>query len=186
VSLNVSEKLIELAGFMLADALWTAFTRTGDGAFAPYAKVIQDGNLDTVQFVAESEHNKDAATQAYDYLIEHADEYFAWALAVDMFMLNLGNRSDLKDLNLDELDMSRFEVTDTIQISAWEQGIEEPVTVQQPYKPPSRGGFKVIGTPYFVVGDEILGESQTSGQLNTLRSGFMQHSKAADHWEDWT
>ncbi len=185
MKITISEKIIELAGFMLADALWEVFSKDDGDAFEPYAKVIRDGEMQTVQFVAESERFKDAATQALDYLTEHADEFDAWALALDMFTIKLGNKSDLKKMNINELNIRDSDMTDTIQITAWERGMEGPVLIQQPYAPHRSGRFRMLGTPFFVLGNEILGESQTRGYLDPLRSGFMQHSEAAEHSQRW-
>lgn len=183
-----SDKLIELAGYVLAEALLqTSDAGGGEGrAFDPFGGIVRDGELQMVQFGTESERFQDAAEQALDYLTEHADEYMARVLATDIILLDPGNASRLRDIDPDRLDMSAFERSDCIAITAWEHGLDEPVTIHQRYTPPRSGGFRLIGPPMFARGGETLAESEVEEYLPALESGILHHSDAAARWESWT
>lgn len=181
-----SEKLIEVAGFVLAEALWEASQAAGAGrAFEPLGGVVQDDQFQWVQFATESEEFSDAGTQAIDYLIEHSDEYQAWAVAEDKLVVRI-SKSDRKKFAANEISAGDLPVSDTVVVTAWEQGLEEPLTIQQVYEPKSSGRFRILGTPQFAMGGETLSEALSSSCIEPLRSGFMNNERAARDWESWT
>ena len=186
MEISASDKLFELAGVMLADALWRASEASNGRAFDPYAGVIQDGEFLMADFSPPSEENPDDGARALDYLLAHREDYLAWAFVQDSYTINVGNKEDLRGLKPDEVDVSRFERIDTITVTAWEQGMEEPIAIMQRYAPRKSGRFRMLDDPFFVVEGKELAETDASAYLELLRSGFMQHEDAARHWRSWT
>ncbi len=187
MDIPASEKLFELAGFMLADALVKA-SEAGEGrAFDPYAGVVKDGEFHMAGFSPESEENPDSGAQALRYLLSHPEEFLAWALVQDTFVLNLGRKEDLRGLKAADISSGRIGKSEAVSVTAWEQDLEEPFTVIQRYSPRRSGRFRMIGKPTIAFQDAHFSETdcETAGYLGLLRTGFMNHEEAAEKWERW-
>lgn len=161
-----SDSLITLAGFVLAHAAWSVSDLPQGDLLVPLAIVEKSGERQLLRFEADSQTL--AIEKGKEILAQHDKELDQWAFARE------GQVSE-DSHNIDVL---------TVEAKA--RGVSSSVVFVQRFQPYSTGRFRLVGAPAVVIDGKSQSEEQAKPYLDRLYAGVQSHSKAAEHWREWS
>jgi hypothetical protein len=161
-----SDSLLDLAGFVLAHAMWSVSDLPDGELLVPLAIVEKSGDRQLLRFEGESQEQ--AIAEGTALLARREQEVDAWACAREG---QIGNGPGLVDV---------------LVVEAKSRGADGPLVFVQPFRPFASGKFRLLGAPMVIVGGKTLSETDAEPLLQGLFDGIQSHAKAAEHWADWT
>lgn len=161
-----TESLLTLAGFVFAHAAWSVSDLSKGELLVPLAIVEKAGQRQLLRF--ESESQEQAISEGKTMLAKHEQGIDAWAFAREGQIQEGGVYGDV------------------LTVEAKVSGATSTVVFVQRFQPFASGQFKLLGVPMVVVGGKALSSAEAEPLLVQLRAGVQSHSKAAEHWREWS
>jgi hypothetical protein len=162
--MNPLEDALRFGGFTLAHATWIVSDLEEGELLCPIAVVTKDDERKVIPF--ESDSQAEAIERGKNSLEELKDSVDRWAFAREG-LLSIEETNDPKQ--------------DVIAVSAWVQGLDEPIILQQIFKPKASGIFSLIG-PIRIA---IHGQRPTEDVQLGLRLIAMQGVASHPHGSQW-
>jgi hypothetical protein len=158
---------VRFGGMVLAHAAWIA-SELEDGAFVcPFAIIQTGGEREVVAF--ESESQAESIERGKASFLDYREVVDYWSFAREGLLSHVGS---------DEAKV------DVLTVSAWKQGIDEPVFLRQRFVPKMSGGFKLVGPLEIAVHGMIPPEPTHSALREIALLGVKQHP-SGELWASW-
>lgn len=162
----IPQALLALAGFAFAHATWSVSDLPSGEMLVPLAIVEQSGLRELLRFEAESQEQ--AISEGKETLARHEGQFDAWAYAREG-QVKEGDR-----------------YIDVLTVEAKARGDRASIVFVQRFQPFSSGSFRLLGVPIVAIDGRALPEAEAQSYLAGLYVGIQSHSKAAEHWRDWS
>ena len=159
-------KALQLAGNALAQGGLTLSNLDSHELICPFAVLEKDGERN--DFVFEADSQQDAISAARQYIKDSQNLWDYWSFVWE------GNLN-LKGKNVDGL---------IVEIGFKRQTL--PVRLAYPFvRHTSSTPLRLIGSPWFMVGQELQEDSDWSSEMEQVLVGVRQHEYAAPKWHSW-
>lgn len=162
----IADSLVSLAGFAFAHAAWSVSDLPKGELLVPLAIVEKSGQRQLLRFEAESQER--AITEGKATLARHEQDLDAWVL--------------VREGQIREGEA----FADVLTVEAKSAGEVESIVFVQRFQPFATGVFKLLGSPQVAVGGRALSEVEAKPFLAQLYAGVQSHSKAMEHWQQWS
>ncbi len=164
--MNLTEVLLNLMGYVLADAAYFCHDLESGQLIAPFAIVQLDTEQQYRFFEAESQ---DEAVAKGLHELKQLSEADMWVFAHDGRIKN-----------------DAGEAVDVLVVEGWQAGMGETISVLQHYMPNGgNGSFRLIGEPYFMI-EGRTGDFGSDGPRNAVIEGIRTNPRAGKKWAGWT
>jgi hypothetical protein len=157
---------LKLAGFLMAHALWVMSELPEGQLYVPSALCeTSTGERELVVFEANTQ--VDAIERGKVFLSSPPDRFIRCAFARD-----------------GQVNTSSGYV-DILNVTMWERPKGEVAIVTQPYRPPFKGSFALLGSEVLIIDGQIALSTQYLNERFDIHAGAAEHGGAAEKWRLW-
>ncbi len=162
------EDALRYGGFVLAHAAWIASDLGAGELICPIA-VIQKGVVrEVIPFEAESQVQ--AINRGKASFDEFKDDVDAWAFEREGIFSIAGGDAARKDV---------------LTVSSWVKQLDEPITLQQLFRPKAKNGFCLVGDLMISI-HRAIPPDDVHGRLRTIvMEGVSLHPQGGN-WNYWS
>ncbi|MBO9697312.1 MAG: hypothetical protein J7499_14045 [Sphingopyxis sp.] len=162
----VSAKALELAGFLLAHALWVSSELKEGELYVPQA-LCESTASERQLFVFEAPTQQEAIDKGKQFLQAEGGRFARCIFARDGQADPGSGYVDLLTLDIVEGDLP------------------PKLTVIQPYKPAASGHFQLLGKELLLDDTGQLGVEKAKAMAATIHNGAASHPGASREWHSW-
>lgn len=158
---------MRFGGFVLAHAAWIASGLEAEELVCPFAVVTRGDEREVIPF--ESNTQEDSIREGKKSLDELRGTVDYWGFAREGLWSIVGDDSPKLDV---------------LTVSAWKNGLDEPIVLQQCFTPKTQGGFRLLGSIKIVVHGAMPPEEIQLDLRHIVMQGIAQHPKGGS-WAGW-
>ncbi|MBI5434388.1 MAG: hypothetical protein HZA52_16260 [Planctomycetes bacterium] len=159
------DPIVKLAGLALAHAASIVSELPEGEVLVPFAFAVGAEGRQLVHFEASTQ--EDAVRGGKQWLAEHAHEYDGCAFARDGRVLEDGV------------------YVDVLVVEALATQSTEAQVFAQRYRPPSAGGFRLLGRPEVIIDGVIVRGDEAAEHADALDAGARSHPGVGERWLVW-
>jgi hypothetical protein len=161
------EEALRFGGFVMAHAAWIASDLEKGELVCPIAVITKGDSRKVIPFEAATQAEAiESGKRTFDDLKSSVD---TWALAREGLFSVVG--SDQPEI-------------DSLVVSSWAKGLDEPIILRQLFRPKEKGGFGLIGQIVLVVHGMVPPDDAHAKLLFTAMQGVRSHPHGSS-WERW-
>jgi hypothetical protein len=158
---------LRFGGFVLAHAVWIASDLPSGELVCPIAVVERGDSREVIPFEATSQ--EEAIRLGKQMVAELTGTVDRWAFAREGLWSVLGSDSPKLDV---------------LSVTAWSNGLDEPIILQQCFSPAAKGTFLLLGPIKIVLHGAACSEEIKGKIMPTILQGINQHPKG-ENWVRW-
>lgn len=152
---------------MLAHAAWIASDLSSGELVCPIAVIEKGGSREVIPFEATSQ--EEAIRLGKQKVAELTGTVDRWAFAREGLWSLLGSDSPKLDV---------------LSVTAWSNGLDEPIVLQQCFSPTAKGTFRLLDPIKIVVHGVACSEEIMDRIMPIVLQGINQHPKG-ENWVRW-
>jgi hypothetical protein len=162
------DEALRFGGFVMAHAAWIASSLATGELICPFAVVTTGDARKVIPFEAETQAAAiENGKHSFEDLKWSVD---AWALAREGLFSVLGR------------DQPKI---DSLLVSSWVKGLDEPIILRQLFRPKEKGGFGLIGQIVVAIHGMIPSDEVHAQLLLPAMEGVCSHPHGSG-WERWS
>jgi len=159
---------VRFGGMVLAHAAWIASDLEDGSLVCPFAIIQTGSEREVVAF--ESDSQAESVERGKASFEDYKERVEFWSFAREGLLLHVGGDEPKVDV---------------LTVSAWRQGLDEPVILRQRFHPRMKGSFKLVG-PIEVAIHGMIPPEPTRSTLGLIAiQGVKQHPHG-ELWATWT
>jgi hypothetical protein len=158
---------LRFGGFVLAHAAWIASALPSGELVCPIAVVEKGDCREVIPFEATSQD--EAIKLGKQKVAELTGTVDRWAFAREGLWSLLGSDSPKLDV---------------LSVTAWSNGLDEPIILQQCFSPTAKGTFRLLDSIKIVVHGVASSEELNGRIMPIVLQGINQHPKG-ENWVRW-
>ena len=167
LTLSPTERAVRFGGMVLAHAAFIASDLADGELICPFAIVTKDDRREVVPFESESQaesvENGKASLDGFKSQVDY------WGFGRE----GLWSHPDEGD-----------EKTDVLVVSAWTDGIDDPVILMQRFSPAAKGQFLLLGPVEIVIDEQVLPADKAKSLRALVQDGIAMHPSEVP-WSSW-
>ena len=157
---------LKLAGFLMVHALWVMSELPEGQLYVPSA-LCETSTGERELIVFEANTQVEAIDRGKVFLSSPPDRFIRCAFARDgQVNTSVG-------------------YVDILNVTMWERPAGEVAIVTQPYRPPFKGSFALLGSEVLIIDGQIALSSQYKTERSDIHIGGAEHGGAAEKWRLW-
>jgi hypothetical protein len=165
--MSTLEDALRYGGFVLAHAAWIASDLEAGELICPIAVVAIGDERRVVPFEADSQ--REAIDRGKASFNDFKNEADAWALAREGRFFVEGEATPKKDI---------------LTVSSWVRHLDEPITLQQMFRPKQQGGFYLFDELRISIHGTVPPDKVHSRLQRVAMEGIGLHPHGAK-WSSW-
>ena len=162
------EDAVRFGGMVLAHAAWIASVLEDGALVCPFAIIRTGCDREVVAF--ESDSQAESIERGKASFQDYKERVDFWSFAREGLLSYVGSDEPKVDV---------------LTISAWGQGLDEPVILRQRFNPKVKGGFKLVG-PIEVAIHGMIPPEPTSSALRLIALQRVEQHPHGELWATWT
>src|SRR5450631_2284473 len=164
----VLEEALRFGGFVMAHAAWIASDLEIGELICPIVVITKGDTREVIPFEAETQAGAiENGKRSFEDLKSSVD---AWALAREGLTSILGS------------DQPKM---DSLAVSSWVKGLDEPIVLRQTFRPKGKGGFNLLGPMVIAIHGLIPEDEVHARLLPPVMEGVSSHPHGSN-WEHWS
>jgi hypothetical protein len=165
--MSVLDDALRYGGFALAHAAWIASDLEPGELICPVAVVTRGDERKVVPFEASTQ--AEAIERGKASFSEFRDEADAWAFVREGLFSVVGEDAPKRDV---------------LSVSSWVKQLDEPIVIQQLFRPKSQGGFCLIDDLMISIHGSMPSYDVHTRLCTIAMEGIAQHPHG-ERWSQW-